>query len=71
MTHTIKLTFADENELTTRINGTKDEIFDYYLKNNRMSSKEQQVKRIEYIESDYLNTGSSLVYLFVDSRDGL
>jgi len=68
MTHTIKITYTDGNTITTRINGTADEISDFYGMNNIAAhqANEPQAKRIEYQESLYLNDHSSYVYLFMD-----
>lgn len=68
MTHTIKVTYTDGNTITTRINGTADEISDFYGMNNiaALEANQPQAKRIEYIESPYLNERSSYVYLFMD-----
>jgi hypothetical protein len=68
MQHTIKVTFTDGNSIITRINGTADEISGYYAQSNVYAHEANmaQVKRIEYIESEYLQGRSSFVYLFAD-----
>lgn len=74
MTHTIKVNYTDGSEFITRIHGTMDEISNHYAKNNVFAwhSNEPQVKRIEFLESEYLKDSSSLVYLFIDlNNNGL
>jgi hypothetical protein len=68
MTHTIKVNYTDGNKITTQINGTADEISDFYGSNNVMAyaANEPQAKRIEYIESPLLDNSSTYVYLFAD-----
>lgn len=75
MKHVIELTLSDNNTVQTAINGTEQEIYNYYQEGNRMawaySNKEEQVpqvKRIKFVESKLLKTCSSvgIVYLFVD-----
>lgn len=71
MTHLIKINYTDGNEITTRINGSENEIYTHYRENNFFNwcsnSEATQVKRIEFIESSLKdNRCSSLVYLFID-----
>ena len=61
MRHVIELTMTDNDTVQTAINGTEQEIYNYYQENNRMawvySNKEEivpQVKRIKFVESELL-----------------
>lgn len=62
----IKITYTDGNEVVTRINGTHDEITNYYAQSNEYALEFHmpQAKRIEFLGAcaDY----SSKVYLFID-----
>lgn len=52
---TIKITFADNDYLITRINGTIDEVITYYRENNffawcATNPESKQIKEIEFLE---------------------
>ena len=50
--HTVKVTFEDGNFLTTRINGTEEEIKDYYEIGSpfNIGSVEDDIQRVSKLE---------------------
>ena len=64
----IKLTLVNGNIINTRINGTAQEIINYYNDNNFLSNnKDEQVKEIELEENSTSLIGCikrTVVYLF-------
>lgn len=65
MQHLIKVFLQDGDEITTRINGTEDNVYNHYRQNNLLNQS-NQVKKIEFLESPLLEECSSLKYLFID-----
>lgn len=67
--HVIKAIFEDDDYITTRIRGTLQDIINHYSENNMTA--DNQVKKIEFIESYLLDDASSYVYLFVKNDNGI
>lgn len=67
--HIIKVIFKDDDYITTRIHGTLQDVIDHYRRNNRTA--DNQVKKIEFIESHLLDNVSSYTYLFVKNDNGI
>lgn len=67
--HIIKVIFEDDDYITTNIYGTLQDIINHYTKNN--ITADNQVKKIEFIESYLLDDASSYVYLFVKNDNGI
>lgn len=67
--HIIKVIFEDNDYNTTRIRGTLQDIINHYKENNMTA--DNQVKKIEFIESHLLDDASSYTYLFVKNDNGI
>lgn len=67
--HIIKVIFEDDDYITTRIRGTLQDIINHYTENNMTA--DNQVKKIEFIESHLLDDASSYTYLFVKNDNGI
>lgn len=70
MIHLIEVTKKNRDIIVTRINGEFDEIINYYKGNNdicwRFGDEENQIAKINFLDSPLLKNTSKLVYLFVD-----
>lgn len=67
--HVIKVIFEDDDYITTSIHGTLQDIINHYSENNMTA--DNQVKKIEFIESYLLDDASSYTYLFVKNDNGI
>lgn len=67
--HVIKVIFEDDDYITTSIHGTLQDIINHYSENNMTA--DNQVKKIEFIESHLLDDASSYTYLFAKNDNGI